>query len=82
VLHLPYHYDTKKHEVRIVCSNWKVKGVRKETYFYCMTCKNQPASVLGNVLKDITLSETSKGFIVDPIVFFLGGGVILCVYGT
>jgi hypothetical protein len=26
-----------------VCSNWKVKGARKETYFCCETCINQPA---------------------------------------
>jgi hypothetical protein len=38
-----YHYDRKKHKDHLLCSNQKVKGARKETYFYCKTCINQPA---------------------------------------
>jgi hypothetical protein len=33
VPHFLYHYDRKKHKDCIVCSSWKVRESRKETYF-------------------------------------------------
>jgi hypothetical protein len=68
-LHFLYHYEKKKHKDCIVCSNRKVMGARKETYFDCKTCTINWPCVLGNVLKDITLSRTSKSFSVGPIVY-------------
>jgi hypothetical protein len=56
-----YHCEKiENHKDCNVCSNQKVVGARKGTYFYCKTRINQPACVLGNVSKDITLSRTSK----------------------
>lgn len=46
--HFIYHYEQKKHKDCIVCSNRKVKGGRKETYYYCKTCSNQPAMCPGD----------------------------------
>jgi hypothetical protein len=45
--HFLYHFENKKHKDCIVCSNRKIKGARKESYFYCKTCTNHPAMCPG-----------------------------------
>jgi hypothetical protein len=65
--HFLYHHE-KKHKDCIVRSNQKVKGARKETYFHCKTCINQPAMCPQECF-DHTLKNFTKRFSVGPIVF-------------
>jgi hypothetical protein len=61
--HFLYHHNAKKkkHPTYIVCSNCKVKGARKETYFYCKTCVNQPAMCPGECFERYhTLKDFKK----------------------
>jgi hypothetical protein len=60
-----------------VCSNGKVKGARKETYFYCKTCINQPFHVSWGMFQKMSLSRTSKSFSVGPIVYRV---FVVCVH--
>jgi hypothetical protein len=60
--HFIYHYDAKKHKDYIVCSNRKVKGARRETYFYCKTCTNQPAMCPGECFERYHTLENFRRF--------------------
>lgn len=51
--HFVYHYEQKKHKDCVVCSNRKVKGGRKEIYYYCKTCSNHPAMCPGECFRKI-----------------------------